>query len=113
MVECRSASRRSAITNAIAKLADVSIGGQLTLEDGPTVTVVGIVENPMYLGDMTVLLDPDAISGWPGGVRDWLIGVPAGTDPQAIVDASFDPETGVQAVLIHSRGVRSPPGVRR
>lgn len=93
----------TAITNAIAKLADVSIGGQLTLEDGPTVTVVGIVENPMYLGDMTVLLDPDAITVGPAEFASWLIGVPAGTDPQAIVDASFDPETGVQAVLIHSR----------
>lgn len=92
-----------AISASVAKLAGVAIGGQLTLDDGPTATVVGLVEDPLYLGDRLVLVDPEAVQLGPEESATWLVGLPGGVDAQAIVDASTDPQTGSQRVFIQSR----------
>ena len=91
-----------AITKAVAKIADVGIGGRVELVDGPTLTVVGLVENPMSLLDRVLVVDPTATE-IDDEVATWLIGLPAGTDPEAVVAASTDPVTGEQDVLIMSR----------
>lgn len=101
-VDCRP-ERATSVSEAVAELAGVSIGGQLAIDDGPTASLVGIVENPMYLEDRIVLFDPHAVSLGPQQFASWLIDLPAGADPQAIVDATIDPETGAQEVLIQSR----------
>lgn len=93
-----------AITPAVAELATVGIGGQLELQDAPAAaTVVGIVENPMYLADRLVLFDPNAVEFVPEDAATWLIGLPEGSDPQAIVDAATDPATGAQEFYLQSR----------
>ena len=92
----------TAISAGVADLAGVGIGGRLELVDGPTATIVGIVENPMYLDDRVVVLDP-ASTEIDESSATWLIGLPPGADPEAIVQASMDPETGEQDVLIQSR----------
>lgn len=92
----------AAITTAVGELAGVGIGGQIELDEGPTVTVVGIVENPMYLADRIVVIDPTA-APIDEELATWLIGLPAGSDPEAVVAANTDPETGEQEVLIQSR----------
>lgn len=93
-----------AITPAVAELATVGIGGQLELQDAPaTATVVGIVENPLYLSDRVIVFDPHAVEFVPDDAVTWLIGLPEGSDPQAIVDAATDPETGAQEFFLQSR----------
>lgn len=92
-----------AITKAVADIGEVAIGGQLVVEDGPSATVVGIVENPMYLLDRIVVVDPTA-AAIDDEFATWLIRLPPGTDPEAVVAATFDPVTGEQVVLIQSRG---------
>lgn len=92
-----------AISEPVAELAAVGIGGQLTLNDGPTATVVGLVENPMSLDERDVLVDPEAMQIGPGDSASWLIGIPAGSDPDAVVAAATDLMTCEQKVLIQSR----------
>ncbi len=91
-----------AISEATAELAGVRIGGRIEVADVGTREVVGIVENPRFLGDRFVLFDP---SGFQGGEDSmtWLIALPEGVDPEAIVEANTDPETGEQNILIQSR----------
>ncbi len=91
-----------AISRTLAELAGVSIGGRIELADIGTRTVVGMVENPTYLGDRFVLFDPAAFAGNEESAS-WLIGLPDGVDPETVVQANTDPETGEQAVLIQSR----------
>jgi putative ABC transport system permease protein len=95
-------SGEAAITAAVGKLSNVSIGGQIELGDGRSVTVVGLVENPMYLGDRSVVLDP-AVADFDPELATWLIGLPPGADPEAIVAAVTDPATGAQQISIQSR----------
>jgi putative ABC transport system permease protein len=91
-----------AITPAVAELAGTGLGGRIELADGSTPTVVGLVENPMDLGDRIVVMDPMALE-IDETLTTWLVGLPAGVDPQSVVDASTDPSTGQQDVLIQSR----------
>lgn len=90
-----------AITREVARTAGVAIGGRIELEDGPTSTVVGLVENPMYLNDRIVVVDPTAVE-IDESLATWLIGLPQGADPEAVVQASMDAATGEQKVLIQS-----------
>jgi putative ABC transport system permease protein len=92
----------AAISDGVAKLAGVGIGDRVEIEDGPTTTVVGMVENPMYLDDRLVVLDPTA-TDIDESSATWLIALPAGADPEAIVQSTIDAETGEQKVLIQSR----------
>jgi putative ABC transport system permease protein len=91
-----------AITAAVAETAGVAIGDRLELEEGPTSIVVGLVENPMYLGDRIVVIDPMAVE-IDQDLATWLIGLPVGADPEAVVQATIDPVTGEQDLLIMSR----------
>ena len=100
----------AAITDAVARLAGVGIGGRIELDDGRSPTVVGIVENPMFLPDREVLVDPSTIDVDPKSVT-WLIGLPAGSDAESIVAASIDPVTGEQQVYIQSRASRRLRGI--
>jgi putative ABC transport system permease protein len=93
----------AAISRAIGTLAGVSIGGQLSTDDGRTFTVVGIVENPMYLADWIIQLDPSVVPEPPADLATWLVGLPPGADPIALVDAVTDPETGVQEFMLQAR----------
>lgn len=92
-----------AISQALAALADVRVGGQLMLDGSPPATVVGIVENEAYLGDRFVLVDPVAVTSGNGEFGSWLVGLPADASPEAVVESTIDPETGAQDVLIQSR----------
>jgi putative ABC transport system permease protein len=94
-----------AITAAVAELAGTAVGGRIELADGSTPTVVGLVENPMYLADRIVVMDPKAID-FDEESATWLVGLPAGVDPQSVVEASMHPGTGEQEVLIQSRESR-------
>src|SRR6185436_9406351 len=82
----------------------------IELDDGRSPTVVGIVENPMFLPDREVLVDPSTIDVDPKSVT-WLIGLPAGSDAESIVAASIDPVTGEQQVYIQSRASRRLRGI--
>lgn len=92
-----------AITAKVATTARVTIGGQLTIDGSPPATVVGLIENPGFLGDRVVLLDPAVAHLGSDEFATWLIGLPVGADPVAIVAATTDPDTGAQDVLIESR----------
>jgi putative ABC transport system permease protein len=91
-----------AITAPVVKLAGTALGGQLVLEDGGTITVVGIVENPSFLSDRSVVVDPST-AAFDEETALWLIGLPAGADPEAIVAGVTDPETGEQSIGMQSR----------
>jgi putative ABC transport system permease protein len=92
-----------AITAKVSELAGVGIGGQLTLDDLPDATVVGLVENEMNLGDRIVVVDPRAVELGDPAYGSWLVGLPAGTDPEAVVAATYDQSTGAQGINIQSR----------
>jgi putative ABC transport system permease protein len=91
-----------AITPAVAEVAGTGLGGRIELADGSAPTVAGLVENPMDLGDRIVVIDPKALE-IDETLTTWLVGLPTGVDPQSVVDASTDPSTGQQDVLIQSR----------
>ncbi len=93
-----------AISRGVAALANVGIGGQITVDDQPPFTVVGIVENGMNLGDRVVVEDPRAVETGDPDFASWLVAVPSGTDPDAIVQATYG-ETGIQKVNMFSRNV--------
>ena len=96
-----------AITPSVAALAEVGIGDRLALEDDRSdrsATVVGLVENPMYLDDRSVVFDPGSVAV-DAGDKDasWLVGLPEGADPEAIVASTTDPITDAQPFLLQSR----------
>jgi putative ABC transport system permease protein len=93
----------AAITAKVADVAGVGIGQQLALDDLPAVTVVGLVENPMDLGDRLVVVDPGAVELGDPKYASWLVGLPVGTDPEAIVATTYDESTGMQSVSLQSR----------
>jgi putative ABC transport system permease protein len=95
----------AAITAPVAGLAGVAIGGTIDIDDGPSLTIVGIVENPMNLGDAVVLLDPAGLA-FDEESATWLVRLPSGVDPEAVVQASIDPDTGEQQVLLQARQSR-------
>jgi putative ABC transport system permease protein len=78
----------AAITQAVADAAKVSIGGSIELEHGGTRRVVGLIENPGYLAEMSVVIDP-VLAPSEEDFAIWLIGLPPGTDPEAIVQATM------------------------
>jgi putative ABC transport system permease protein len=82
------------ISPATAELAGVGIGGKLSLDGGPTVTVVGLVEREAYLRDRIVLFDPRSVELGDPEFGSWLVDVPADVDPDTLVAAAIDPETG-------------------
>jgi putative ABC transport system permease protein len=100
-------SKEAAISLSVGKLAGVGIGGTITLDGLEPLTVVGLVENPRFLEERTVVVDPAAAtveSEYP----QWLIDLPDGADPEAIVAATYIegqvPEEGpVQAISLASR----------
>jgi putative ABC transport system permease protein len=92
-----------AITKAVAQLAAVGIGGRLELAERPPLMVVGLVENPMHLVDQALVVDPTSVVIDDDGFATWLIGLPAGTDPEAVVASTMDPVTGEQEIQITSR----------
>lgn len=91
-----------AITDGVAALANVGLGGRLEVADGPVATVVGIIENPAYLADRVILLDPTA-SEIDESLATWLIGLPEGADPEAVLASTVDADTGEQLVIVMAR----------
>jgi putative ABC transport system permease protein len=103
-------SGEAAITRPVAKLAGVSIGSSLTLDGRPQLTVVGFVENPMFLEERAVVVEPGSIE-MEAESQEWLIDVPDGADPDAIVAATYLPGTDVQQIGLMSRNIGLfPPG---
>ena len=102
-----------AISPAVAELAGVGIGGQLTLEGGPTVSVVGLVERETWILDRIVLFDPRAAQLGDPELGSWLVDVPPEVDPDALVAAAVDPETGAPTTpfSIQSRNAGGIPVV--
>jgi putative ABC transport system permease protein len=91
-----------AISASVAKLASVGIGGRIQLEGLGAQTVVGIVENPLFLPDRIVLVDPQAVALGDPASATWLVRLPPGVDPDAVVEAVTDPQSGAQSVPIQS-----------
>ena len=59
----------------------------------------------MNLADAVVLLDPVGMEFDEESVT-WLVGLPAGVDPEAVLQASVDPKTGAQEIVLQSRQAR-------
>ncbi len=94
----------AAISPPAADLAKVGLGGTITLDGHPPMTVVGFVENPMFLGERVVLVDPTAVAV-KADYEEWLIDVPNGVDPDDIVAATYRPGTQVQEIGLLSRNI--------
>jgi putative ABC transport system permease protein len=92
-----------AISREVARIAKASIGGSVTIDDAPPATVVGLVENALNLGDRVVVEDPFAVQQSDPTFGSWLVAVPPGADPDAVVAATYDPDTGLQKVSLYSR----------
>jgi putative ABC transport system permease protein len=92
-----------AITPAMAKLAGVGLGGTLTLEDRPPATVVGLVENPIYLSDRSAVIDPATADIPDDAFASFLIDLPPGADPLAVVGSTYQPDGEVQEIAIEAR----------
>jgi putative ABC transport system permease protein len=92
-----------AITAGVGKVAGTAIGGTIELEGIGVRQVVGIVENPMFLGDRIVVVDPDAVTLGDEQSATWLVGLPPGVDAESVVAATTDPQTGEQRVPLESR----------
>lgn len=92
-----------AISAEVGRIAGVAIGGQISIDDGPPVTVVGLVENGLRLNDRIVMFDPRAVSFGGPEFATWLVGLPAGVDPESVVASTYDPTSGAQSVNLQSR----------
>ena len=92
----------AAISEPVADLAGVGVGGMVMLDGGRSLTIVGMVENPFYLGDRAVVVDPGA-ANVEAEYIEWLIDVPDGVDPEAVVAASYVPGSEVPAISLVSR----------
>ncbi len=82
-----------AISTPLAIRAGVAIGGTMALEDGATMRVVGIVEDPRSLSRLLVVGDP-ALASAPPLVPRWLVALPSGVSEDAVRDdimAAVDP----------------------
>ena len=99
-----SAATEAAISQPVAELAGVGIGGTVTVDGMPAFTVVGMVENPMFLGERAVIVDPGTAELNQELLNaEYLIDVPEGADPDAIVGATFLDGGEVQAIGLSSR----------
>lgn len=94
----------AAISQPVADLAKVGLGGPVTLDGRPPLTVVGFVENPRFLEERVVVVDPNAVVV-EAEYEEWLIDVPDGVDPDAIVAATYKPGTDIQEIGLMSRNV--------
>lgn len=92
-----------AITSAVARIAKVSIGDSLVLDDQLPFKVVGLVENGMNLSDRVVVENPNAVQSGDPGFASWLVGLPPGSDPDAVIAATHDDTTGAQEISLYSR----------
>jgi putative ABC transport system permease protein len=93
-----------AISPAVAALAKTGIGGSITVDGRASATVVGLIENPSFLPDRAVLIDPATVKLSEDAFSSWLIDLPDGVDPAAVVDATLQPGTEVQDVDLQTRG---------
>ncbi len=76
-----------AISAKVATLANVGLGGTITLDGRPSATVVGLVEYPTYLDYRVVLVDPTTYVLTEQDFPSWLVDLPDDTDGNAIVEA--------------------------
>jgi putative ABC transport system permease protein len=93
-----------AISEPVARLANVGLGGTITLDGRAPATVVGLIEYPLFLEYRIVLVDPSTIHLTGDGFASFLIDLPDGADPTAIVDSTFEPGTEVQKISLEARG---------
>lgn len=75
----------AAISVALAARAGVAIGGSLDLEEGGTVRVVGIVEDPRSLSRLLVLGDA-ALATARDRIPEWLVALPSGIAEEAVAE---------------------------
>lgn len=105
-------STEAAISDSVADLAKVELGGTVVLDGYAPMTVVGLVENPMFLEERAVVVDPASVTvDAELGTQEWLIAVPAGVDPDEIVRATYVDGDGsgqegqVQKIGLMSRNI--------
>lgn len=100
----------AAISQPVVEAAKAGLGGSVTVDGRAPLTVVGLVENPRYLDERMVVVDPDAVA-IEAESRQWLIDVPDGIDPDAVAAAfSAGPEPAVPGIGVESRNVGLLPG---
>lgn len=74
-----------AISAEVGRLARVGLGEHIQLSDLGSPVVIGLIENPLALKQRLVLADPSlAAAGAASNSVEWLVGLPAGTDPATI-----------------------------
>jgi putative ABC transport system permease protein len=74
-----------AISAEVGRLAKVGLGDHIQVTDLGSSVVVGLIEDPLALKERLVLADPSfAAAGAASNSTEWLVGLPAGTDPATI-----------------------------
>ncbi|MGH2966868.1 MAG: FtsX-like permease family protein [Solirubrobacterales bacterium] len=74
-----------AINEPVARLTGASIGDRIEVRELGPRTIVGLIEDPLGLDGRMVLADPSlAAAAIESGEAGWLVGLPAGTDPQSL-----------------------------
>ncbi|HJP89634.1 MAG TPA: FtsX-like permease family protein [Candidatus Limnocylindrales bacterium] len=94
----------AAISTEVARIAKLGIGDRISVEDQPDRTIVGIIENPLYLADRSVVVDPTAYVPGEMDSAGWLIRLPNGEDPGAYGGEIKDPATGEPVMSLEVRG---------
>ncbi|MBX3031366.1 MAG: FtsX-like permease family protein [Chloroflexi bacterium] len=82
-----------AISDRLATRAQLAVGDRLDLEAGGTFRITGIVEDPRDLSRL-LAVHPVARAEAADLVPDWLVDLPPGSDPDAVVETirtTFDP----------------------
>lgn len=92
-----------AISAEVGRIANVAIGGQISIDDAAPVTVVGMVENGLQLNERVVVFDPRAVPFGDPAFATWLVGLPAGADADAIVAATYGQNSEGQQISLQSR----------
>jgi putative ABC transport system permease protein len=78
-------SEQVAISAEVGRLAKVGLGDHIAVAELGSPVVVGLIENPLALKERLVLADPSlAAAGAASKTSEWLVGLPAGTDPETI-----------------------------
>ena len=79
-----------AISRSLATLTGSSVGGRLDVSELGPRTVVGLVEDPMYVSGRIVLVDASlALAAASSNDAGWLIKLPPGVDPASVPLATF------------------------
>lgn len=101
----------AAVSQPVVDVAKIALGDFITLDGREPLTVVGFVENPRFLAERMVVVDPDAVPVDAESVQ-WLVDVPAGFDPDAIASAIYQGDSGpqVEGIGLESRNVGLLPG---